>query len=560
MSDSRFPRVRRPGCAVESHGGGAAAVNRRLAASSVTPILPISALPASLRRLVLAALNVTGIGSRSSRRMIRRLAVVLAGVAAIAAAAPAVAQAHPLGNFTVNRYSLVVVGKDSVKVTFVLDEAEIPTFQALGGSPTHGAAQAWAEAHVATFAQKLRLTVGGRQVSLVPDAGRVTATLRKGQGGLDCMRVTVPLTGRIAGGGPFTATFSDDTFGNRVGWKEIVMRAAPGAVLTRSSASTHDVSDMLRHYPSGMLSTPLDITSASFGYRYGSGTSVSVGAPQGQGGESVAISGGAFTDLVTHRDLGLGFVLVALVIAMFWGAVHALSPGHGKSIVAAYLVGSRGTARHAAFLGLTVTVTHTASIFALGIVTLYLSDYILPETLYPWLSVISGLVVVGMGGSILIRRARRLRATQQHHHHHDHDHAHAHGHDHDHDHPHHHGPGGHTHEPPAAITVRSMLALGISGGILPCPSALVVILGAIAVHRVAFGLVLVVAFSFGLAATLTGVGMLVVYARRLVDRVPSSGRLVQAAPTFSAAVITILGVGLTVQALGTFPGGVPLIG
>jgi len=248
------------------------------------------------------------------------------------------------------------------------------------------------------------------------------------------------------------------------------------------------------------------------------------------------------------------------VIAMFWGAVHALSPGHGKSIVAAYLVGSRGTARHAAFLGLTVTVTHTASIFALGIVTLYLSDYILPETLYPWLSVISGLVVVGMGGSILVRRARRLRATQQHHHHHDHDHAHAHGHDHDHDHPHHHGPGGHTHEPPAAITVRSMLALGISGGILPCPSALVVMLGAIAVHRVAFGLVLVVAFSFGLAATLTGVGMLVVYARRLVDRVPSSGRLVQAAPTFSAAVITILGVALTAQALGTFPGGVPLIG
>jgi ABC-type nickel/cobalt efflux system permease component RcnA len=205
-------------------------------------------------------------------------------------------------------------------------------------------------------------------------------------------------------------------------------------------------------------------------------------------------------------------------------------------------------------------VTHTASIFALGIVTLYLSDYILPETLYPWLSVISGLVVVGMGGSILVRRARRLRATQQHHHHHDHDHAHPHGHDHDHDHLHHHGPGGHTHEPPAAITVRSMLALGISGGILPCPSALVVMLGAIAVHRVAFGLVLVVAFSFGLAATLTGVGMLVVYARRLVDRVPSSGRLVQAAPTFSAAVITILGVALTAQALGTFPGGVPLLG
>ena len=482
--------------------------------------------------------------------MIRRLAAVLAGVAVLAAAAPAVAQAHPLGNFTVNRYSLVELGKDSVRVTFVLDEAEIPTFQALGGQPTVERARAWADAHAATFAHRLHLTVDGQAVPLVADMSAVTATLRIGQGGLHCMRVTVPLSARIAGAGPFTATFADDTFGDRVGWKEIVMRAEPGAVLTQSSASTHDVSDMLRHYPSGMLSTPLDVRTATFGYRYGSGTSVSVGAPHGSGGESVAVSGGAFTDLVTHRHLGLGFILAAVAIAMFWGAVHALSPGHGKSIVAAYLVGSRGTGRHAAFLGLTVTVTHTASIFVLGIVTLYLSSYILPETLYPWLSVVSGLVVVGMGGSILIRRARRLRASQHHHHPHDRDHGHR----------HHHGPGGHTHEAPAAITVRSMLALGISGGILPCPSALVVMLGAIAVHRVAFGLLLVLAFSVGLAATLTSVGLIVVYARRLVDRVPSSGRLVQAAPTFSAAVITVLGVGLTVQALGTFPGGVPLIG
>ena len=495
--------------------------------------------------------------------MIRRLVAAIAGLAAFGAM-PAVAHAHPLGNFTVNRYSLVQLDRGSVHVTFVLDEAEIPTFQDLGGQPTADRARAWAVAHVPTFASKLHLTVNGSSVPLVPDTGAVTATLRMGQGGLHCMRVTVALSARIPGSGPFTATFSDDTFGNRVGWKEIVMRAAPGAVLTQSSAATHDVSDMLRHYPSGMLSTPLDVRTATFGYGYGTGTSVSVGAPGGTGGESVAISGGAFTDLVTHRDLGPGFILVAIGIAMFWGAVHALSPGHGKSIVAAYLVGSRGTARHAAFLGLTVTITHTASIFVLGIVTLYLSHYILPETLYPWLSVVSGLVVVGMGASILVRRARRLRAPLHNHDRHDHDHEHEHTHDHGHDHHHHDGPGGHTHTPPGAggssITARSMLALGISGGILPCPSALVVMLGAIAVHRVAFGLVLVVAFSLGLAATLTGVGVLVVYARRFVDRVPSSGRIVQAAPTFSAAVITILGVGLTVQALGTFPGGFPLPG
>jgi len=368
------------------------------------------------------------------------------------------------------------------------------------------------------------------------------------------MRMTIPLSARIPGAARMTTSFQPTRFPSVSSENVAVKGPPPGAVLTRSSAATHDVSDMLRHYPSGMLSTPLDVRTATFGYRYGTGTSVSVGAPGGSGGESVAVSGGAFTNLVTHRDLGLGFILAAIGIAMFWGAVHALSPGHGKSIVAAYLVGSRGTARHAAFLGLTVTITHTASIFVLGLVTLYLSHYILPETLYPWLSVISGLVVVGMGASILARRVRKLRAPAHHHHQHDHDHSH------DHD----HGPGGHTHAPPGAdgstITARSMLALGISGGILPCPSALVVMLGAIAVHRVAFGLVLVVAFSLGLAATLTGVGVLVVYARRFVDRVPSSGRIVQAAPTFSAAVITILGVGLTVQALGTFPGGFPLTG
>ena len=283
--------------------------------------------------------------------MIRRLAAVLAGVVAFAAA-PAVAQAHPLGNFTVNRYSLVQIDKGSVRVTFVLDEAEIPTFQELGGQPTAAAARAWAEAHVPTFANKLHLTVNGTDVPLVPDTGHVTATLRVGQGGLHCLRVTVPLSARISGGGPFTATFSDDTFGNRVGWKEVVMRAAPGAVLTQSTASTHDVSDMLRHYPSGMLSTPLDIRSATFGYRYGSGSSVSVAAPGGSGGESVGVSGGAFTDLVTHRHLGIGFVLLAIAIAMFWGAVHALSPRpwqvdrRGVSRRLARYRPSRGLPRH----------------------------------------------------------------------------------------------------------------------------------------------------------------------------------------------------------------------
>jgi ABC-type nickel/cobalt efflux system permease component RcnA len=188
------------------------------------------------------------------------------------------------------------------------------------------------------------------------------------------------------------------------------------------------------------------------------------------------------------------------------------------------------------FLGATVTITHTAGAFALGLVALYLSHYIVPETLYPWLAVVSGLMVASVGAGIL---RRRLRRHAHHHHHHDH------------------GPGGHSHVPQGAITPRTLLALGVSGGLLPCPSALVVMLGAIALHRTAFGLVLVVAFSTGLAVTLTSVGLLVLYARRFVDRVPSSGRLVSLLPVVSAVVVTLLGAVLTVRGMGTFADGPP---
>jgi nickel/cobalt transporter (NicO) family protein len=450
--------------------------------------------------------------------MIRRLLVAaVAGLAAFAAV-PAVAQAHPLGNFTVNRYSLVQLERGSVHVTFVLDEAEIPTFQDIGGQPTAARARAWALAHVPAFASKLHLTVNGSAVPLVPDTSAVTATVRMGQGGLHCLRVTVPLSAPISGQGPFTATFTDDTFGSRVGWKEVVMRAAPGAVLTQSSAATHDVSDMLRHYPSGMLSTPLDVRMATFGYRYGTGTSISVGAPGGTGGESVAVSGGAFTDLVTHRELGLGFILVAIGIAMFWGAVHALSPGHGKTMVAAYLVGTRGTARHAVGLGATVTITHTIGVFALGLVALLLAQFILPEQLYPWLSLASALLVLGIGVTVL-RSRLRTRGHGHHHHHHE------------------------------APSKKSIVAMGASAGLLPCPSALVVLLAALAQHQVPLGIGLILVFSLGLAATLTCLGLVVVYAQRLSARLKVGSRVTAVLPALSSLAIVAIGVVMTVKAL-----------
>ncbi|MGH3143478.1 MAG: nickel/cobalt transporter, partial [Gaiellales bacterium] len=217
---------------------------------------------------------------------------------------------------------------------------------------------------------------------------------------------------------------------------------------------------------------------------------------------------------------------LALALALFWGAAHALGPGHGKSIVAAYLIGQRGTVRHAAYLGGIVTVTHTAGVFALGAVTLLLSEFIVPEDLYPWLNLVAGMMVVAIGIAVLRGRLAHRRAHKHSHHHHHHDH------DHHHD-----------------LSLRSLFAVGVSGGLLPCPSALVVLLAAISLHRTAFGLALVLAFSVGLAITITAIGLIAVLARGVFRRRSFDGRLVRALPAVSAVAILVAGLVMTARAL-----------
>ena len=247
-------------------------------------------------------------------------------------------------------------------------------------------------------------------------------------------------------------------------------------------------------------------------------------------GPAEPATAGGFESLIARDELGVGVILVSLLVAMFWGAAHALTPGHGKAIVAGYLVGSRGRPRHALLLGLIVTATHTAGVFALGLVTLLLSRFIVPERLYPWLTLASGLLVVGVGAAVLAGRVRRGRRHHHHHHHHNGPH--------DHEHPHEPGYGR-----------GGLLGVGVAAGLLPCPSALVVLLSAIALHRIGFGLALIVAFSLGLAATITTIGLLAVLARRAFGRLSLDGRLVRALPAASALVILAVGVGITVNAL-----------
>jgi ABC-type nickel/cobalt efflux system permease component RcnA len=246
---------------------------------------------------------------------------------------------------------------------------------------------------------------------------------------------------------------------------------------------------------------------------------------------------GGFEALLEEGNLSVGVLLLSLLIAAFWGAAHALTPGHGKAMVAAYLVGTRGTPRHAFMLGGTVTIAHTAGVFALGFVTLGLSAFIVPEQLYPWLTLVSGVLVVLVGASVLRQRLRaRGRVHEHDDHHHDpgHDHGHGHHHHHDHD---------------DALTSRGILGVGIAAGLLPCPSALVVLLSAIALHRIGLGLALIVAFSLGLAATITAIGLVAVFARRTFSRLSLDGRLVRALPAASAALIIAVGLVITARAL-----------
>ena len=283
----------------------------------------------------------------------------------------------------------------------------------------------------------------------------------------------------------------------------------------------------------------------------------------------------ALTRLLHQQELTPWMIAAAIGIAFALGAAHALTPGHGKTIVAAYLVGSRGTLKHAAFLGAMVTFTHTVSVFLLGLATLFLFQYVVPQNVTRVLGAISGLSIVVIGGWMLFKRLRGRRHSHSHdhvhahdhdhehahahshsheHHHHDsHDHSHtndhAHSHDHGHSHSHDHGTGGHSHMPDE-ISWSGLVALGASGGLVPCESALVLLLTAIALRRVGLGLLLLVSFSLGLALVLMGIGVLVIYAKNLLPSSTGGNPFFRWMPIASAAVVMILGIVMTGVSLG----------
>jgi nickel/cobalt exporter len=533
-------------------------------------------------------------------KQFRRSIIILLILLVCFAVVPA-AFAHPLGNFTVNQYAGLHVSHEAVTIDYVMDMAEIPAFQEIELLDANGDRQpdpaevaGYHAVRCTSLLPSLNLSLNNKAatLSLVSSSVEFPA----GVGGLPTMRLTCEFQAPVdVPEGLAALSFQNKVFAEKLGWQEIVV--IPDGVTLQGDYPSTSLSERLTEYPQDLLTSPpeqrevqVEITSFGLPAQSQSSTPVQPGTPSSRDD--------AFTRLILLEEITLPTLLLALAVSFIWGAMHALTPGHGKTIVGAYLVGSRGTMKHAVYLGLTTTITHTLGVFALGLVTLFAAQYILPETLYPWMSLLSGLFVVGIGVNLFASRFRSagitlpkiktnasknsltpvlqsspakghvhshkyvLNSSPQHLHAHEHNaHPDVHSHD-DHAHHHHghthshadHAHGDHSHMPPGAdgakITWRSLVALGVSGGLIPCPSALVVLLGAIALNKIGFGLILVLAFSLGLAATLTAIGMLFIYAGRLFERFPSQARVIRFVPVLSALFVSAVGAAIIWKALG----------
>jgi nickel/cobalt exporter len=466
------------------------------------------------------------------------------------AAHPTSVAAHPLGNFTINHYTAITVGRDGMAVRWVLDMAEIPAFAARrqidanrDGTIDPAEIAAWLDATLPGLIEGLDLEVGGQRQSLV--VVKRAVSFPPGQGGLSLLRLVADLkVGGVPEAG--SVTYRDGTYPERIGWHEIVVQAGAGFRLSSSTAPSRSVSDELRSYPADALTNPRNMSEASFQFD---------SAP---GGDSPGAVNAAPTGIATGRQNDLLATLVggkltmigallALLLALGLGAAHAISPGHGKTLVAAYLIGSRGSFTQAIWLGVTVAVTHTVGVLLLGIATLLATELLVPERLITWLSLASGLLVVTLGASLVWRHARSRAANP-----HESGHSHGHQHPHPHAHPH---PHDALQDDAPAISGAGIAALGLVGGMVPSASALLVLLVAVTTGRLFFGLALIVAFGLGMAIVLAGVSASVVVIRRRVDAggagwtrhaaVAAGARLV---PIASGLAVLAIGVVLTIGA------------
>ncbi len=534
------------------------------------------------------------------RRRARRMAVLVAIIGALTFH-PDAANAHPLGNFTTNTATHIALTTERVDVAYVVDLAEIPALkvrQELGapsGPVPTVPADRWRDEHCGLIARSLEITRGGARLVLAPVTGARLA-FPPGQAGLTTLRLECRFQAASRATSKDSIQVTDGNYPNRLGWREI--SASGNGVRIAGDVEAQSPTDLLRRYPKEAVSAPLRQLGASFDVTPGApgeGSSSSNSASSADATASAPATANRgndgltqrFQSLLDHRTVTLPFAAGAMLLALVLGGLHALAPGHGKTIIAAYALGRRGRTADIIAIGGTVAATHTVGIMVLGVLV-SATTVVSPDRSLRWASVVSGVLVIGVGFTLLRTRLLVFRGPgrrgalsfatslddhphphdldhlhdQPHDHDHGHDHPHPHDRDHDHPHPHPHGhapsryrdhspaldhdhdhPHPHPHEtadasqrshpddprfivtshahggwshdhvlpaPGAVVRRRELVMMGLAGGLVPSPSALVVLLGAIAVGRVPFGVALVVAYGVGLAVTLVGAGLLIV--------------------------------------------------
>jgi nickel/cobalt exporter len=467
---------------------------------------------------------------------VRRMLLIGAMAGGVLLAAPPAAGAHPLGNFTVNVYAGIIVRSEEVLVDYVVDMAEIPAYQERAamdtsddGSIDGTEGAAYRDATCSRLAAGLSLSVDGSRAGLSPTASSLS--FPAGSGGLSTVRLecrlSVAFTARDT---PAALAFVDGNHAGRIGWREVTA-VGDGTTLVASDVPARSASRRLTAYPGEGL--PLAVHQAAI--------EAVAGGPRlpelpGPGREAVTSSEsgrdiGVLATLAGRADLSAGVVALMFAVALGVGAVHALGPGHGKGLIGAYLVGGGGAMRQAVGVGAAVAVMHTASVLGLGLLVATAERILPAERIYPWLGLASGLVALALGSWLMVARihAAGWHRTQR---------GSEHPHDHEHPHPH----------ADAPLSRRGLIALAFAGGILPSPSALVVLLTSISLGRAELGLGLIATFSIGLAGTLIGVGALALKLRSVTaDRLPT--RIMGWAPVASGATIAVIGVVLTTRGL-----------
>lgn len=460
--------------------------------------------------------------------MRRLIGFVVATATLLAVALPALA--HPLGNFTTNLALAIDIDGERLDVRLLVDMAEIPTFREpldadRDGAITPDELDTYAAVSCDDHRAGLRFSVDGNPMVLT-GSGQ-SAALQPGEGDLHTLRVECQYSAALPAGAE-TLEVSNLVYEERIGWVEMILTGGVAEGVPSTSPS-----ELLTRYPD--TSAP-DQRHATIAFTEKAGNAASSPEP-----ETTAVTARLASAITSNGEAG---GLLAMAAAIGLGITHALAPGHGKTLMAAYLVGRRGRPRQAVGLGLAVAISHTLGVAILGLVTAVASTTFQPDRVYPWLTTGSALIVTGLGVALLVKALRGRTHDHHHGHSHDHDHEHHHGHSHDHD---------HHHDVPRDLGWRSLAALGLAGGLVPSASALVLLLGALAIGRPWFGLLLVFGFGVGMSLALVAAGLVALRLSaaaidRLGRRVILPRRLI---PALAGLAVTGVGGFLLLDALRT---------